>query len=90
MEIRLYDHKRKKFQIDDIIKFINRADEEILYAKITKLHIFKNFEELYNNFDKTYLGYKENEDASPNDMNKYYSLEEQEKYGVVGIEIELI
>ena len=90
IEMRLYDEKRKKLQIDDIIEFRNRVDEEILYAKIIKLHMFKNFEELYNNFDKVYLGYKENEEASPNDMNKYYSLEEQNKYGVVGIEIELI
>ena len=33
---------------------------------------------------------KENEEANPNDMNKYYSEEEQQKYGVVGIEIKLL
>ena len=27
--------------------------------------------------------------ASPDDMDKYYTKEEQEKYGVVGIEIAL-
>ena len=28
--------------------------------------------------------------ASPDDMNQYYSIEKQSKYGVVGIEIELL
>ena len=37
--------------------------------------ICNNFEELYKKFDKVLLGYKENEDASPNDMNIYYSKE---------------
>lgn len=90
IEMRLYDEKRKILKKDDIIKFINRADDEVLYARILELHIFKNFEELYYNFDKVCLGYREEEIASPDDMNKYYSIEEQEKYGVVGIEIKLI
>ena len=41
-------------------------------------------------FDKVLLGYNKDEIASPNDMSKYYSKEEQEKYGVVGIEIKLL
>lgn len=63
-----------------------RLNEEKISAEVIKLHLFNNFEELYKQFDKISLGYKENEFASPNDMNIYYSKEEQEKYGVVGIE----
>ena len=36
------------------------------------------------------MGYKEDEKADPKDMEQYYSSEEQSKYGVVGIEMELI
>ena len=35
-------------------------------------------------------GYAAGEKASPADMDKYYSKENQLKYGVVGIEIELM
>ena len=33
------------------------------------------------------FGYSADEEANPDDMLAYYSLEEQTKYGVVGIEI---
>lgn len=73
----------------DIIEFTNRITNEKISTKVIKLYLFNNFDELYKQFDKISLGYKENEIASPNDMNIYYSKEEQEKYGVVGIEIKL-
>lgn len=57
-------------------------------VKVVNLYVFTNFNELYKNFDKVCLGYKEDEIANPNDMNIYYSNEEQKKYGVVAIEIE--
>ena len=90
IEMRLYDEKRRLISVGDIIEFTNIATEEKINVEVIKLHLFNNFEELYKKFDKVLLGYKENEEASPNDMNIYYSKEEQEKYGVVGIEIKLI
>ena len=89
IEMRLYDEKRRMINDGDIIEFTNRITNEKISTKVIKLYIFNNFEELYKQFDKISLGYKENEIASPNDMNIYYSKEEQEKYGVVGIEIKL-
>ncbi len=90
IEMRLFDEKRRLLKENDIIEFINRTTNESINAKIVKLHIFKNFEELYNHFDKLKLGYSENEFANFKDMEAYYSTIEQEKYGVVGIEIKLI
>ena len=52
IEMRLNDEKRRKLKVNDIIEFENRKTKEIIKAKIIKLYIFKNFEELYNNFDK--------------------------------------
>ena len=43
---------------------------------------------IYNDFDKQELGYEKDEECSYKDMEEYYSKEEQEKYGVVAIEIQ--
>ena len=87
IEIRLYDEKRQLVQVGDTIDFISRATGEILSTQVVALHCFQTFAELYKHFDKISLGYGENETANPNDMAKYYSQEDQAKYGVVGIEI---
>lgn len=90
IELRLYDEKRSLIKENDIIEFTNREDDRKLKTKVIKLHKYNSFEELYKHFNKIELGYEENEIANPSDMEKYYSKEEQEKYGVVGIEIKLI
>ena len=90
IEMRLYDEKRRLLKVGDNILFINRSNHKELLTEVIKLHIYNSFKELYKDFDKVSLGYKENEEANPDDMNKYYSLEEQNKYGVVGIELKLI
>lgn len=47
------------------------------------------FDELYKYLPLLECGYTENNiiDASPNDMELYYSREKQAQYGVVGIQI---
>ncbi len=91
IEMRLLDEKRKAYNVGDVLIFKKRPDEiEELKVQITALHMFGNFNELYKKFNKINLGYAENEIAKPEDMLEYYSKEEQEKYGVVGIEIKLI
>lgn len=90
IEMRLFDEKRQQLKIGENIKFINDKTNEELLTQIVNLHKFKSFEELYKNFDKIKLGYKEWEFAKSSDMLKYYPQSEQQKYGVVGIEIKLI
>lgn len=36
------------------------------------------------------MGYKEDEEANPDDMEQYYTKENQEKYGVIAIEIKKV
>ena len=72
------------------IEFLNIDTNEKLLVEVLDLHKFNTFTELYENIDKTLLGYKKDEIAKPSDMEKYYSKEEQERYGVVGIEIKLV
>ena len=90
IEMRLYDEKRRKIRIGDIIEFTNNETSEIIKCIVVNIHLFSDFKELYAKFDKRTLGYLEDEDASYTDMFEYYSKEEIDEYGVVGIEIELM
>ena len=90
IELRLFDEKRRKLKIGDFINFMNVETDEIITTKILDLKVYDNFKELYKNYDKKDLGYKEDEEASYQDMENFYSIEEQNKYKVVAIEIEKI
>lgn len=85
IEIRLNDEKRKFFEINDYIDFTNISTLEIMFVKITNLYHFESFEKLFNNFDNSILGC-----GSYEEMYKYYSKEEENKYGVLGIEIKVL
>lgn len=88
-ELRLYDEKRQKIQPGDTLVFTHTQTGETLSATVLKLHIFRNFSELYQSLPLLQCGYTaENiQSAHPSDMDIYYPPEIQEKYGVVGIEI---
>ena len=90
IELRLNDEKRQLLKIKDLIEFTNRETLEQLLVEIENLYHYPSFEELYKHFDKVAMGYKEEEEADPKDMEEYYSKEQQEKYGVLGIEIKKV
>lgn len=92
IELRLYDEKRSRIAVGDEIIFKRANGNETLSARVVKLHIFGTFKELYMELPLIKCGYalEEAENAAYTDMEKYYSAEEQQKYGVVGIEFELI
>ena len=91
IELRLLDEKRQTINAGDNIVFTNNSTGETLDTIVTKLHRFNNFEELYKALPLLKCGYT-NEDistANPADMEQYYSLDEQKKYGVLGIELKI-
>ncbi len=90
IELRLYDEKRQKIQAGDTIVFTNNTTGETLTKTVVKLHQFNSFEELYDALPLLQCGYtaEDVDTASPTDMAQYYSAEEQDKFGVVGIELE--
>lgn len=91
VEMRLYDEKRQRIKPGDTILFKLRDNEsETIKVLVKNIKVFKNFEELYKNYDKVSLGYREDETASFKDMEEYYSTYEQKKYGVVAIEIKVL
>lgn len=93
IELRLYDEKRRTISDGDIIRFQNIENpKEELRAQVVELYRFDSFKDLYDNLPLLECGYTEDnvKDASPEDMNKYYTCEEQAKYGVVGIRIRVL
>ncbi len=89
IELRLWDEKRRNLQVQDTIAFT--CGNKVAVCKVESLHIFSNFEQLYKKLDLLQCGYDESsvKKASHKDMEQYYSVLEQEQYGVVGIQLQL-
>lgn len=89
VEIRLYDEKRKKIKVGDQIVFRRLSDESnVIIATVKALHRFNTFQELFESelFTKTGCG-ELSIDSATEYMHTFYSIEQEEKYGVLGIEI---
>ena len=92
IELRLYDEKRQLVNIGDEIVFTNMVTGETLQTKVLNLHRFDSFADLYKSLPLLKCGYtRENVgSATPADMEQYYSGDEQNKSGVIGIEIKVL
>lgn len=92
IELRLYDDKRQLIKIGDEIIFTNTATEETIHTQVLNLHRFDSFAELYKSLPLLNCGYTSEDvgSATPADMEQYYSVDEQKKYGVLGIEIKVL
>ena len=92
-ELRLMDEKRQKIHLHDTIIFTCSDDPQMhLEVKVIGLHRFPDFETLYSSLPLNECGYLPEEmgSASASDMLEYYSIEEQVKYGVLAIEVQLL
>jgi len=93
VEMRLFDEKRSKFQIGDEVLFGVSGDDdaEVIRTRVIGLLRYQSFEDLVDDFP---IGILADESVTKGelleDLNKFYSKEMQEKYGVVGIRFELI
>lgn len=93
IELRLNDEKRQRICIDDVIEFQSAENpNEAISCKVIGLYPYSSFRELYEALPLLKCGYTEDdvENAKPEDMNKYYTTEQQKLYGVLGIEVELL
>jgi len=89
IELRLFDEKRRQIGVGDEIIFTNNSTGETLTKRVVALHTFASFDELYRELPLLKCGYTQSDvsTAAPEDMESYYSKEEQAKYGVLGIEL---
>lgn len=91
IELRLYDEKRKKIKIGDIILFTSlKEPSETLMTRVVEIYTYASFDELYGELPLEDLGYTACEigTASPKDMEQFYSAEEQAQFGVVAFLLE--
>ncbi len=87
VEFRLYDEKRKQIKIGDQIEFSKLPDmNEKLVVEVLDLYREKSFEIL---FRKLFTDEKEIVEKV-NLMYRFYTQEEQDKYGVLGIKIRVV
>ena len=89
VEMRLNEEKRRFIDKGDYILFVNTETKEELHVKVQGRAEYPDFHELYANYDKVSIGYKEDEIASPDDMLEYYPPEKIKKYGALAILISL-
>ena len=92
IEIRLYDEKRQQIKIGDIIKFLKEPElNDSFNAKVVGLLRYNSFEEMFKDFDISILSDESmTKDELISVLEQFYTKEKQEKYGVLGIRIELI
>ena len=92
IEIRLYDEKRKKIKIGDTIKFLKEPKhEEYFQARVIGLLIYQTLEEMLKDYDISILADKTmTKDDLKGVLEQFYSKDEQQKYGIIGIKIKLL
>lgn len=92
MEIRIYDEKRQKIDMGDEIVFLDINEENRILAKVTGLFVASSFEILLNKVGGVKAGWKKTDSLEYmlSDLRKIYSMEEENEWGVVGIQFEVL
>ena len=89
IESRLYDAKRQKIQIGDRIIFTNRDNsEQTVTAEVVGLLRYATFRDLFSHNNPRKFG-GDNVEWLENQISEFYSIEDQNIYGVIGIEFKV-
>jgi ASC-1-like (ASCH) protein len=90
IESRLHDEKRQQINLGDQIEFVCNDDRSRKVVTAVKaLYRYPSFANLFSDFCPSLFGGASKDDLIK-EIETFYSKEEQEKYGVVGIKIELV
>ncbi len=92
IELRLYDDKRQKLNVNDYIVFSKETNQEEKIAVCVKaLYLFPTFKELFQEIPMVKCGFDENIslDEAIECMHRIYAIEDEKACGVVGIKISL-
>lgn len=92
IEIRLNDEKRQLIKLGDILEIKKEPDlSESFKVKVVGLLRYNSFEDMFNDFDISILADKSmTKEELINVLEQFYTKDMQNKYGVLGIRIELI
>ena len=90
IELRLYDEKRRRMRNGDTVLIYNAQNHnDYIRAKIVRLHIAKSFADLVTKISMPRTGFA-SLNALMSAIEKFYDTEMESKYGIVGIELEVI
>lgn len=90
IESRLYDDKRQLIQIGDIIVFTNHEmSSRTVSVRVTNLLRYDTFHSLFSSNDPAKFGGTSTEQLEKQ-INQFYSINQQNQNGVIGIEFVLL
>lgn len=90
IESRLYDEKRQQISVGDEIEFCeNKHPENKIQVKVLELLHYRTFSELFSDNDPALFG-GDSRDSLLHKIRQYYSSDDEQKFGVLGIRIALI
>jgi len=90
IESRLYDDKRQQIKLGDTLTFVNREfPNQIVSVKVIGLLRYNTFDDLFTHNNPAKFGGKSIEWLK-DQIDGFYSLEEQLQNGVIGIEFRII
>lgn len=88
IESRIFDEKRQQISIGDTIVFSEDGKPENNIVTVVKgLLRYQTFKELFSDHDPSLFG-EESESFLLGQVRQFYSSEEEQKYGVIGIRIQ--
>lgn len=89
IEVRLNDERRGQIQVGDVLEFHRVSNNEILSVSVSAIRKYKSLQELTRLEDISKTGgiYRDRHDWI-NAINSYYSTSDQDKYGLLSIEMQ--
>lgn len=90
IEIRLNDNKRQQIKIGDIIEFTSTQDKtNIVKATVKEINHYKTYQSIVESLPIELFDTTLTKDELLKKGSRYYSIEDQKKYGMVVFHIEL-
>ncbi len=90
VELRLFDEKRQQIKIGDEIVFSNLSDtNDSFIAQVINLYRAESFDKLCQIITPAQAGFTSKEELITV-LQEFYTPDSQQKYGVLGIEIQKI
>lgn len=90
IESRLYDEKRQQIALGDQIEFSgNDNPENKVNTRVIGLLRYQSFKDLFADHEPALFG-ENSREFLLDQIKQFYSDEDEQKYGVVGIRIEVI
>ncbi len=90
IESRLFDEKRQKINIGDPIEFTTNDDlGKKVVVQVRALYRYGSFDDLFSDYPPEYFGGSSKKELIE-EIRNFYTSDEERRYGVVGIKIELL